>query len=920
MARDAFRKTVAAANMRSRSAKLNVFISYSRQDIAFVDRLQAAIAAHGIEAFVDREYIEKSEEWWVRIKQLITDADTFVFVLSPGSVDSAVCKDEVAFAEKLNKRFVPIVARDLEGREVPAALARLNYIFFIPNATADASGDFDATVSDLVRALETDIPWIRDHTRLGALAERWEAQKRPSDLLLRGAELNAAETWLTTRPDKAPDPTDAHRAFLTESRKAATRRQRMIVGLSVAAAMVAAALAGIANWQRGVAVQNEARAMKSEAAAKASELRAIEGEKTARDNESRAFAALSVVASNDNWFVGGVALALAGWPRDAQDSRPRLDAALRSLGVALSTTIPISTEVRLSGEVLDAGVDPANGTLVAVSRRARGFVLTQWDMAKGEKVFEQDSDREWSVSRSYSRAVTASADGLRKVDLRTQAQVLLNPVRGAHMNPNGQSFLEWPAYGPILGSSEEPGSRLHVRAFLNGQVIGATKKLNDAEVMYNKSGSRFVTVPSTMDIIDVWDARTGHQAGVTLQNPGQYQDISNDGTMVATRWPGRGQKCEIRVWDVRTGRLIGKPVLSDEIAWGAKFSDDGSRLLVHWSGFVPGTRPLIKIWDVAGGKQIRPSIVPKASVISSVKWIANDTRILTVGIENTIQVWDTATGQRIGSEIHQDGSTDSISAAQLFPDKKRVVSAAKDGTIRLWDLATGKQMGPAMRHDGGVTGVTILEEGKRLLSWSADETVRVWEIGLNQQEGAEMLLDDNAGQKGDISVILSRDAKHLIAGSTAAMWLWDTGTRLPLSKNLGQATDWTFSRDSRYVIARLQNGTLRLWDADTGQQIDPATAARESVQPMSPFQSADACGSDGKRCNHAGNRILTWSIDNALRLRDARSGLRSGQPWRTRVPFGGRSSAATRRESCRRMPMAPCAFGMRRRVFPSFRQ
>jgi len=53
-------------------SRLNVFVSYSRQDVSFVHRLLEALAALGIEAFVDREHIEKSEEWWPRIKQLIT--------------------------------------------------------------------------------------------------------------------------------------------------------------------------------------------------------------------------------------------------------------------------------------------------------------------------------------------------------------------------------------------------------------------------------------------------------------------------------------------------------------------------------------------------------------------------------------------------------------------------------------------------------------------------------------------------------------------------------------------------------------------------------------------------------------------------------------------------------------------------------
>lgn len=200
----------------------NVFISYSRQDLLFVNRLQAELVEHGICVTVDREDIEKGEDWWARIQQLITAADTIIFVLSPSSADSPVCQQEVDFAESLNKRFVPIVARDIVGHSVPKALVRINFIFFIENSNVGASGDFKETIDQLVRALEIDIVWIREHTRLGALSLRWKERRDPVEMLLRGVELISAETWLTSRPKHAPNPTDAHRAFITKSRGAAT--------------------------------------------------------------------------------------------------------------------------------------------------------------------------------------------------------------------------------------------------------------------------------------------------------------------------------------------------------------------------------------------------------------------------------------------------------------------------------------------------------------------------------------------------------------------------------------------------------------------------------------------------------------------------------------------------------------------------
>lgn len=144
--------------------KLKVFISYSRHNLAFVDRLLSALKAQGIDAAVDRSDIEKGEAWWTRLQQLITESDTVVFVLSPESISSKVCQQEVDFAESLKKRFIPVVAHDIAVHKVPDALARLNSIFFVQNLAAGATGDHHEAMGQLVAALQTDIDWIREHT------------------------------------------------------------------------------------------------------------------------------------------------------------------------------------------------------------------------------------------------------------------------------------------------------------------------------------------------------------------------------------------------------------------------------------------------------------------------------------------------------------------------------------------------------------------------------------------------------------------------------------------------------------------------------------------------------------------------------------------------------------------------------------
>jgi hypothetical protein len=147
--------------------KATIFISYSRKDLAFADRLDAALKARGFEPLIDRTEIYAFEDWWKRIEGLIGRADTIVFVLSPDAVASEIALNEVAHAVALSKRIAPIVCRRVDDDATPEALRRLNFIFF------DDPERFEAAADQLVEALQTDIGWIRKHTELGEAARRW---------------------------------------------------------------------------------------------------------------------------------------------------------------------------------------------------------------------------------------------------------------------------------------------------------------------------------------------------------------------------------------------------------------------------------------------------------------------------------------------------------------------------------------------------------------------------------------------------------------------------------------------------------------------------------------------------------------------------------------------------------------------------
>ena len=88
--------------------KTKVFISYSRKDLDFTNRLASMLTERDFIVLIDREDIMPGEPWQERITGLIDQADTVAFVISPDSTASDVCQWEVDLVAEKNKRMAPL--------------------------------------------------------------------------------------------------------------------------------------------------------------------------------------------------------------------------------------------------------------------------------------------------------------------------------------------------------------------------------------------------------------------------------------------------------------------------------------------------------------------------------------------------------------------------------------------------------------------------------------------------------------------------------------------------------------------------------------------------------------------------------------------------------------------------------------------
>jgi WD40 repeat protein len=97
----------------------------------------------------------------------------------------------------------------------------------------------------------------------------------------------------------------------------------------------------------------------------------------------------------------------------------------------------------------------------------------------------------------------------------------------------------------------------------------------------------------------------------------------------------------------------------------------------------------------------------------------------------TERVWDARTYHEIGILTH--GSR--VLGLAFSRKGTRLATGCGDNTIRLWDIASGQAVCELRGHDAYVNAVVFSPDGTRLASASGDATVRIWDT-VSQSERA----------------------------------------------------------------------------------------------------------------------------------------------------------------------------------------
>ena len=780
------------------------FISYSRTDQEFVRRLHDALRHRGRDTWVDWQGILPTEEWMAKIRAAIDAAQAFVFVISPASIASTVCRQEIDHAVAQNKRLIPVIALDIEAAGAPESLSRLNWIFIRP------SDDFERKVDELVEAMDTDLDWVRAQSRLLVRAGEWERGQRDPSALLRGRELKDAEQWLLScGQDSKRQATAQQIEYVVVSRQGENRRRTVALGATGAALVIAIALGIFAWWQRNNAKFESAVALSRQLAAQSEMVRTQRADMLPL---SLALAVESLARSPIRSLEADQAV------RHAWASMPRVVARLghegEAVGVAYSAdgtrvaTLTAQGAGRVWNAVTGQPIGPGwkgdnHGVAIAFLPGDTNTVMTasaktleRWNASTGQR-----SGRPLEAPPGLVTGFAISADGRHVASVGRANEVRV-----------------W----DLVADGDQPIAAIQMSGHPNDQI--------ETSAAFSRDGRYFAaTRRGTLTVFEVGEWGRPLAEVALPAAPILPLAFSSDNRFLAVRLGRAVQLRRVRDWESVLASLD-VPDRGGGGVWRVPLAISASgRYVASATG-----EDSVTVWEVDAGK---PAVtVRQEGKLTGLQFSPQfDDVFATAGEDGTARTWMVGSARELARMTHGDA----VRAIAFSPTAALLATSAAEAAV-IWESTAHPDV-VAIENQDGVARAWISPSGRCLWTASGFENDRGGSVLSRCWDGADTTLL-RIPVEGRWTSLTSTPDRRFIAGSRGeAAVVWDTVQRKQVAHlEHVPPLDWTeierqrgprhdlklqrlkeegsvrviaISDDGRYVITTRADQITRVWDA-----------------------------------------------------------------------------------------------------------
>lgn len=704
-----------------------VFVSYARKDIESVRPFYDLAAELKKDLWIDWNGIYPTENFMEKIFLEIEGADACVFMLSQNWLSSKSCRLEYEHAVRCKKRLIPVRCAPVEGTAVPEELARLNWVLY------DAGRSVSEVLEEVFLAVDIDLEWVREHSRLLQSSRHWDEHHRNSSYCLRSRELRDLEQRISLlKQDTSPALTSLQLQFLSSSRAVVNSKMRTSVFVLSVAVFVFATLSVLAT---ALYLQAERRRTLVSAQQLASRARLILQERAdwldpcaqaAADAVLRlgSIGEASVEANYALQSVGGLLPVRkstlchpsAVWDISVNDKGDRLACQYADYG-----QMPERWNTNFTDEVQEQELVPNR-------------IVPIWNLEANEKICEvewtgQDVIEHVQISHSGKLVLIASANCLEVWDIDTNVQLWgteetsINAVAFSHDDSTIVVYADRIKVYDMSGDLVEYVD-LDTEVYATSDSSLTEKYL----MVYTEEVVQDRDEPTIRMLDNLLEAVVGHSVGQPLNRQLEHAQPTNRHDSLPQpleRHPGVGK---FLVWRKRerwepsnTIPFVSRPGAVMQ-SYGWEIRDlDGVAVLFQGKE--------VKVWNLEEDKQITSFKV--GSEIDVVD-IHPTEPLIAVATKDKITLWEIIDNEAVEVATVQGR----VLRLQFSPDGRFLATASNDNTVRVLDLRDAYREAFRLVQEFwidrfvfcGLSDRIVTACGFQALSHPDQANVRLWEL------------------------------------------------------------------------------------------------------------------------------------------------------------------------------------------------
>lgn len=149
---------------------VEIFISYSHEDIDVMRRLRRDLSRVGFSIWTDEGITPGSTNWKIEVENAIRSCTCVVVMFSPEAARSRWVRAEIDFAETQQKPMFPVLVRGTEAESLPFGFAGYQHVDLRDRALY--LGGINRLVAGVSQYLNTRPPEVKEEVAAETVARR----------------------------------------------------------------------------------------------------------------------------------------------------------------------------------------------------------------------------------------------------------------------------------------------------------------------------------------------------------------------------------------------------------------------------------------------------------------------------------------------------------------------------------------------------------------------------------------------------------------------------------------------------------------------------------------------------------------------------------------------------------------------------